>query len=203
MARIEVFADIVCPFTHVGLHRLVEARAARDASATIVVRAWPLERINGSPLDPELVASEITALRTQVARDLFRGFDASHFPKTSIPAFGLVAAAYAHDSALGESVSIAVRNAVFEHGLDVGDERVIKRMAETFGIEPFTAEQIEEAVAADWADGRARGVRGSPHFFVGDFEWFCPTLRVRHANGAFDVHDAEASTREFYAVAFG
>ena len=202
MARIEVFADIVCPFTHVGLHRLMEARAARRAGATIVVRAWPLERINGSPLDPALVASEIAALRT-VAPDLFRGFDATTFPTTSIPAFGLVAAAYAHDGALGESVSIAVRNAVFEHGLDVGDKRVIKTMATTFGVDPFTAEQVEEAVAADWTDGRARGVRGSPHFFVGDFEWFCPTLRVRHANGAFDVHNAEASTREFYAVAFG
>lgn len=201
MSRIEVFADIVCPFTHVGLRRLVEARDARGSAATIRVRAWPLELINGSPLDPKLVAEEIEALCAHVSPQLFRGFDTATFPRTSMPAFALVGAAYAASDARGEAVSLAVRNAVFEHGLDVSDPSVIARMAASFGVEPLAPAVAEEAVRRDWDRGKERGVRGSPHFFVGDLDWFCPTLSVRHDNGAFDVHDAEASTRDFYAVA--
>src|SRR5205823_264116 len=95
MTRIEVFADVMCPFTHVGLRRLVSARDAADATVRLRVRAWPLELINGEPLRVTLVAREIDELRAQVAPDLFTGFDAHTFPATSIPAFGLVAAAYA------------------------------------------------------------------------------------------------------------
>ncbi len=68
MSRIEVFADIVCPFTHVGLRRLTEARAGRETSPAVRVRAWPLELLNGAPLGAELAAREIEALRAQIAR---------------------------------------------------------------------------------------------------------------------------------------
>ena len=80
MSRVEVFADIVCPFTHVGLRRLSEARRGRETSPVVRVRAWPLEWLNGAPLDPDIVAREIDALRAQVAPDLFAGFDAATFP---------------------------------------------------------------------------------------------------------------------------
>ena len=56
MPVIEVFADVACPFTHIGLRRLVEQRAAlgRD-DVTLLVRAWPLELVNGKPLDPAFI----------------------------------------------------------------------------------------------------------------------------------------------------
>ena len=54
---------------------------------------------------------EIDALRATVAPDLFAGFDPKTFPRTSIPAFGLAAAAYRVDDATGEAVSFALRNA--------------------------------------------------------------------------------------------
>jgi hypothetical protein len=46
---VEVFADVSCPFAHVGLRRLVEQRdkLARD-DIVLRVRAWPLELVNGS-----------------------------------------------------------------------------------------------------------------------------------------------------------
>lgn len=50
---VEVFADLGCPFTHVGLRRLLARRAelARD-EPVLLVRAWPLELVNGQPLAP-------------------------------------------------------------------------------------------------------------------------------------------------------
>ena len=36
------------------------------------------------------------------------------------------------------------------------------------------------AVRADYDDGLARGVSGSPHFWVGDDDFFCPALDLGH-----------------------
>jgi hypothetical protein len=103
MDVIEVFADVSCPFTHVELRRLVARRAAEGhATPVLVVRAWPLELVNGQPLDPGFVAEEVGALREQVAPDLFAGFDPAAFPVTSIPALALAHAAYAVDAPTGE-----------------------------------------------------------------------------------------------------
>ncbi|HET9729434.1 MAG TPA: disulfide bond formation protein DsbA, partial [Acidimicrobiia bacterium] len=67
MTLIEVFADIVCPFTHTGLARLITERTRRGAEIQLRVRAWPLEYVNGEPTPPELVTEEVAALRQSVA----------------------------------------------------------------------------------------------------------------------------------------
>ena len=203
MSRIEVFADVVCPFTHVGLRRLSEARRARDMSLPMRVRAWPLEWINGAPLEPDLAAKEIAALRAQVAPELFAGFETATFPRTSIPAFGLVAAAYAVDDLTGEMVSLALRDALFEQGYDISDESVLKDIGRPFGIEPFDRIKTESAVRTDWERGKARGVQGSPHFFVGDRGWFCPSLDITHVGGRFEIQIADDAMRDFYVAALG
>ena len=77
---VEVFADVRCPFAHVGLLRFVERRRELGADdISLVVRAWPLELVNGTPLDAAMVSQKIRALREQVAPTLFRGFDEDAF----------------------------------------------------------------------------------------------------------------------------
>ncbi len=203
MERLEVFADIVCPFTHVGLRRFRDERRGRDACVAMRVRAWPLELINGAPLAPELARREIDALRASVARDLFRGFDEATFPNTSIPAFGLAAAAYAIDHKTGEAVSFAVRDAVFEQGVDVTDLAVLREIGRPFGVELLDLAESAAATRRDWERGKVRGVQGSPHFFVGDRGWFCPSLEVGHTGDRFDIEVAGETMREFYAAALG
>lgn len=203
MPSIEVFADIVCPFTHVGLRRLSEAGRARDAASAIRVRAWPLEWVNGAPLGADLAALEIDALRVQVAPELFAGFNAEKFPSTSIPAFGLAASAYAIDDETGERVSLAIRDALFEQGKDISDPDVLNLLARQFGVEPFDPVRAEAAVRADWERGKALGVQGSPHFFVGDRNWFCPSLDISHERGRLDIRMSDQSLRDFQAAAFG
>ena len=103
--RVEVYADLGCPFTHVGLRRFVERRAeaGRDDIA-LVVLAWPLEIVNGRPLDPAFIAEEVDEIREQVAPGVFAGFDPAAFPATSIPGMGLAARAYEQGAAVGEAV---------------------------------------------------------------------------------------------------
>jgi 2-hydroxychromene-2-carboxylate isomerase len=167
------------------------------------VRAWPLELVNGAPLDPDLATKEIAALREQVAPELFAGFDAATFPRTSIPAFGLVAAAYAVNDLTGEMVSLAVRDALFEQGDDISDNSVLRAIGRPFGIEPFDRIIAESAVRADWERGKARGVQGSPHFFVGDRGWFCPSLDITYEGERFEIQIADEAMRDFYAAALG
>jgi predicted DsbA family dithiol-disulfide isomerase len=180
---IDVFAEIVCPFAHVGLRRFIARRAqAGAATPRLRVRAWPLELVNGRPFDPDAVARHVEELRRQVAPDLFGRFDASSVPRSSLPAFGLVAEAYLHGDDLGEQVSLAIRTALFEDGQDVSDAAVLATLAHAHGIGTPSI-LARHAFQADYEEGRRRGVRGSPHFFVGDHEYFCPSLSIdRHGD---------------------
>lgn len=198
MTVIEVFADITCPFTHVGLRRFVRRRAeaGRDDLALHVL-AWPLEVVNGSPLDAAFIAEEIDCIRGQLGDDVFTGFDAAAFPRTSMPALALASAAAAVDLATGEAVSLALRDLVFEHGVDISDHGVLDALAAEHGI---TVDLNDDApVLAEHSLGTTRGVIGSPHFFTPEGDYFCPALRVgRNADGHLEVAaDPESFDRFF------
>lgn len=197
MSSIEVFADVLCPFTHVGLHTLIDRRRERGLDEPrLRIRAWPLELINGKPLDPDHIAAEIVALRASVRPDLFAGFSTDTFPNTSMHAFALSAAAdRTGDPVLIEEVGMALRDAVFEQGLDVGRPEVVQSVATRFGLAPLDPTATESAVRADWSEGKDRGVVGSPHFFTPDGGgWFCPGLAIsRDEAGAFVVAWKEGS----------
>ncbi len=205
MRTVEVFADILCPFTHVGLHTLIDRRAERGLDEPhLRIRAWPLELINGKPLDPDHIDAEITALRGSVRPDLFKGFSVEAFPKTSMTAFALTAAAdRTGDAVLSETVGMALRDAVFEHGLDIGRPEVVAAIAARFGLDPLDAHTTESAVRADWDEGRSRGVIGSPHFFTGEASWFCPGLAISRDNVGNFVVAWKQGSETFVDSVFG
>jgi predicted DsbA family dithiol-disulfide isomerase len=200
---IEVFADVCCPFTHVGLRRLVERRAqlGRD-QPRLRIRAWPLELVNGHPLDPALIAHEIAELRAQVAPDLFVGFDAGAFPATSMPALALVSAAYRRDLATGEAVSLALRDALFEHGRDIADRAVLAEIAAGNGVGEPDDDDRERPVD-DWHEGQRRGVVGSPYFFVATGPVFCPTLEITKVDGRLHITTDADAVESFMVAALG
>jgi len=188
---IEVYADVTCPFAHVGLRRLVEARARRRATEPVIrVRAWPLELVNGTPLTADALAPKIRALRActnDEPRFAAFGADNSHpFPTTSLPALAAEAAAYRIDDRTGERFALAIRHALFERGQDVGDVDVVAAICREHGT-PVPDGSDAAAVLEDLRRGVARGVRGSPHFFVGDVDAFCPALRIRHVGDAYEI----------------
>ena len=172
-----MFADVAGPFTHVGLRRFVDRRAELGREdVTLRVRAWPLEVVNGEPLDPHFIAEEVDDLRAQVAPTLFAGFREQAFPATSMGALALAAAAYDEDPAAGEHVSIELRDLLFEQGVDIAEHEVLARLAAELDV----AVDLDDPgrVLADHAEGVARGVIGSPHFFTPSGGFFCPALDV-------------------------
>ncbi len=198
---IEVFADVLCPFTHVGLRRLVDRRRELGSHELLRVRAWPLELVNGHPLDVGIVAEEVEELREQVASDLFAGFDPTRFPTTSLPAFTLVGSAYTRGTQLGERVSLAVREALFEQGRNIGSAEVLDDIAVAHGLAPIAGVD-RAAIVADWEEGKRRGVLGSPHFFLGDGGFFCPALDIKRVGDQLQISTDPAAFEAFADRAF-
>jgi predicted DsbA family dithiol-disulfide isomerase len=176
---IEVFAELACPFTHLALRRIVQRRRDDGLSEPhLRIRPWPLELVNGKPMDPQHVGKEVDALRAQVSPDLFTGFDEASFPTTSMPGFRLVEAAYAAGEVTGERVSLELRTALFEEGRDISDPEVLGIIASAHGVE-VPGEDLDAQVERTFAEGKRRGVEGSPHFFVDDHSAFCPLLDIQ------------------------
>ncbi len=175
---IEVFGDIWCPFTHVGLRMIHDQRsAAGRADAAIWVRAWPLELVNGHPLDSRATWDHAQLLREQVTPNLFSHFDITRFPSSTIEALALANRAYATDVHVGERISFALRHALFEEGQDISDPVTLERIAGIHGT-GMPDRSDRDQVVADWREGQRRGVLGSPHFFCGDEGAFCPSLDI-------------------------
>jgi len=193
---VEVFADITCPFTHVGLSRVATLLANSGASVDLRVRAWPLEWVNGAPLAAAAVAVKAAALREGLGIDQFSGLDTDHWPSTTIPALNLAASARQAGSAIGLAVSRELRDALFERGTDIADLAVLAEMASRHGL-PIPTVEPSQSVLDDYAEGKSRGVRGSPDFFIGNDEFFCPALDLGHdeygnLTAQFDMRGLEA-----------
>jgi predicted DsbA family dithiol-disulfide isomerase len=202
MQQIEVFADIACPFAHAGLRAFADYR--REVGATtprLRVRAWPLELVNGTSHSGTHLAPEVDALRADAAPDLFAGFAADRFPTTTLPALAASAAAYRLGVAHGEAFSLAVRDALWEHGLDIAHPELLASLRAGLRIPGPTADD-EAAVRADWAEGRERGVTGSPHFFTERGDFFCPSLDIDQGDAGMRVQFDAAGFRRFVAAAF-
>jgi hypothetical protein len=174
----EVFADIWCPFTHVGLRAVRDQlRHKNKSEVRLWVRSWPLEWVNGQAMNPSRVSQHAHQLRRQVSPQLFSGLDTAHFPRSTIPVLALVARAYKSGWQVGESISFEVRDWLFETGQDVADPDVRGRLAASFGLASPEPDDYA-TVVADWKAGVARGVLGSPHFFCGAANLFCPSLDI-------------------------
>jgi hypothetical protein len=74
-------------------------------------------------------------------------------------------------------VSLALRDSLFETGLDISRPDVLVGVANAHGVGEIIPED-DKAVQADWREGRSRGVKGSPHFFCGKIDAFCPSFDI-------------------------
>ncbi len=209
---IEVFADIWCPFTHVGL-RFIDEQRQRSGRTDIAihVRAWPLEMVNQRPMDPVSTRANATELRAQVAPDLFDAYfhestppeDAPPwFPSSTVEALALTAKAYRRDVMLGEKVSFALRTALFEEALNISSPEVLAHIATTHGLDlPDDADRA--AVISDWEEGQRREVIGSPHFFRGGESKFCVALQIsRDPDTGLHVERNTAAIQGFFSEFF-
>lgn len=183
---IEVFADMLCPFAHVSIHELARARGNRSGpTPALWIRAWPLELIDGGPVDTATIGQEVAALRATVAPQRFAGFDPATFPASALPAFAVAAAAYREDPVRGEAVGIELRDRLWEHGEDIADPDVLAAVIDRHGLE--VTEVDRASIGQDHTEGAERGVIGSPYFFAAGRGFFCPAFSVSRDDSGFQV----------------
>ena len=192
LVEIEIFADVWCPFAHFSLRTVRAFRDRLSPESTILVRAWPLELVNGKPLDPVVTAAHVAELRRDVAPELFTGFDPDAMPTTTIGALALVEAANDADAELGERLSVELRDALFEEGRRIDDD-MLARLARRSGLD-VSAIGDRGRVESRLEEGRTRGVRGSPHIFIDESGVFCPLLDIERSQLG-DVHMKERFER--------
>ena len=196
--EIEIFADVWCPFAHFSLRTVRAFRDRLSPESPILVRAWPLELVNGKPLDPVVTAAHVAELRRDVVPELFAGFDPDAMPTTTLGALALVEAANDVDPWLGEGISIELRDTLFEEGQRIDDE-MLTRIARHSGLD-ITVTRDRTRVESRLEEGRIRGVRGSPHVFIGQSGMFCPLLDIERSRGELHMKERferfEAFVRE-------
>ena len=183
---IEVYADPSCPFAHVGLIRLIQRRNELGLNSTIRVRAWPLEFVNGVPLDPATTVRKVAALRAQVAPELFKGFHKQTAGHSTISAMALEEIAYLRSDMLGLKVSLRLRHLYFEQGHPL-TEALLERVANEVDLQVPPTQDSLDSVNASWEVGKRRGVIGSPHFFTATNSYFCPSLKIGHDGEALVI----------------
>ena len=193
---IEVFADIWCPFTHVGLRAIQEQRARSGRTdVAIWVRAWPLELVNGAPLDPTVTWEHAADLRDEVAPELFRHLDVDRFPSSTLDALALANRAYRSGLQVGERMTSRSEMPSSKRGGTSRIAFVLESLASDLGV-VMPDESDRAGVLADWHEGVRRGVLGSPHFFCGGTDVFCPSLDITKdpIEGVSIVRDASRLT---------
>lgn len=176
---IAFYADITCPWAHVCVHRLHQARDRLGLTEVVTFdpRAFPLELVNNEPTPKMILDAEIPVagdLEPNAGWQLWQG-DESKYPVTTLPALEAVIAAKEQGSRPAELLDRALRRAFF------GASRTISMRHEILAV----AEEIDgldrDVLAAALDDGRARGaltkdhlvsettsVEGSPHVFLAD-----------------------------------
>ena len=194
----EIYADIWCPFAYVGLLAAQTERERLGRSGEIfMIRAWPLELVNGIALDANKTARNVRQLREQVAPHLFQGFDETRFPRSTLSALALSSAAYKISPEIGEDISYELRSLFFEGGVDISEPEVLADLAGRYRIDAANGFDQTDVVK-EWHAGQSRGVLGSPHFFCHDVNLFCPSLSINHdENGALTIRRNSETLRKF------
>ncbi|MFN3215759.1 MAG: hypothetical protein ACE367_04625 [Acidimicrobiales bacterium] len=100
----------------------------------------------------------------------------------------------------GERISLALRDALFEEGRDIGRGDVLADLAETEGLALVDG---DERVRSSWETGLGRGVVGSPHFFTAGGGFFCPALHIERVDGHLRIAPDHDAFEAFVAAAVG
>jgi len=178
--RVDVWSDLVCPWCHVGLHRLRRVAAAEGLDLDLVHHAFQL--------DPGRAASEPTrdALRRRYGGDvdamMARAQAAAHAEGMPGVELGRTVAANTRDGhrvaalakrqGLQDQAVERLMRAHFEEGADLGDRATLVRLAGEAGLDEGVVRamletgELQEEVQRDLDEARALGVHGVPFFVV-------------------------------------
>lgn len=177
--RIEVYADIACPWTYLVVWRLRQLWPGYEGRVEVIWRALSLEYINERATPKPAHDAEVALIR-RIEPELPLGEWKRpdwQWPSTVWPALEALACAQAQSAAAGFAMSWALRHAFF------AESRCLALRHELFAIARSSGGALDLArFEADWDMGRHKGgvieesrrgwhalkVNGSPTFVLPD-----------------------------------
>ena len=176
---IAVFSDIGCPWSHLAVHRLHEARRRLGLEDKVRFdhRAFPLEVFNQRPT-PKLVLDAEIPVCGGIAPDagwqLWQGPD-HEYPTSTLLALEAVQAAKAQGLQASEELDLALRRAFFADSRCISMRHVILDVAAS--CPSVDADRLRDdldrgaarpAVLEQCRASESDDVQGSPHVFLPD-----------------------------------
>jgi predicted DsbA family dithiol-disulfide isomerase len=170
---IAIYSDIACPWAHLTVHRLWEARQRLGAPVLFDHRPFALEIVNERPTPKAVLEAEVPVVAPhgwEAGWQMWQG-KPWEWPVTSLLALEAVQAAKEQSLQASEALDRALRRAFF------GDSRCISMRHVVLEV-ASKVDEVDEGALADALDaGRARAavmepvpddVNGSPHLFLPD-----------------------------------
>lgn len=183
--RIEVWHDLVCPWCRIGLHNLETALSEfDDAPVEVVHRAYILDPSvpsEGVDMAESMARKMGSADRVQAAHARVAqagaqyGLTFDFASQKVMPQTAHTHAVIAWAPAEKRRALIgAIHDAHFLEGRNIGDAATLGELAASVGLDGEAARAAAtdparlEAVRAEARTSRPAGVRGVPHFVIGD-----------------------------------
>ncbi|KAA2267196.1 hypothetical protein F0L68_00125 [Solihabitans fulvus] len=175
---IQLWSDLLCPFAHVAIHRLVTARRrlGLDGRVTLDHHTFPLELFNGPHPRPGTDTEAVGLGQIEPAAG-FRVWTQPDwlYPSTVLLAAEAVHAAKAQGLGAAEELDRALRAAFWVESRSIAHRKVILDVAGETGAVDVTelAAALDSGwhradVMADYAVASTSAVNGSPHLFLPD-----------------------------------
>ena len=186
--RLEIFADLICPWCWIGKHRLERALKLRPQQG--LVARWRAFQLNPGMAPGGMDRRDYLAAKfggeTQATRvyDAVRAagqsegleFAFERIKRTPSTVKGHRLVRFAQDRGQGGAMMEALFQAYFRRGEDIGDREVLTRIAMTLGFEADRVRALLDgpggldAVQAEDALARRHGINGVPcYIFNGKY----------------------------------
>jgi len=176
---IQVWSDLGCPWSHVVVWRLHDARRrlGLEGRVTFDHHAFPLELFNDEPTPRWHIDVEAPVAGTLAPRAGWQAWSApdSHWPVTLLPPMEAVQAAKLQSPAAAEQLDRGLRRALYGESRCISLRHVILEVAnETDAVDvERLAQALDDgraraALMADWRIAQGEEVRGSAHLFAPD-----------------------------------
>jgi len=176
---IVVYADITCPWAHLAVHRLHEARRklGLEDELRFDIRSFPLELFNETPTPKKTLDAEISVaggLDPSAGWQMWQRPE-SEYPVTSLPALEAVQAAKEQSLLASEQLDRRLRRGFFAESRVISLRHEILDLAgdcDALDVDALTAALDSGTARAavmeqkEFAEGNA--VKGSPHVFLAD-----------------------------------
>jgi len=183
--KIEVVADVVCPWCYLGWARLQEALKLRpDVKAEISWRTYQLRPAMPQAgedykklMEEKFGAARLQEIRqnmTELGRDHALDFNFEKIEKSPNTASAHRLILWAQEEGKLDAVAMGVMRAYFTEGKFIGDESVLAGIGAAAGmdraaiVKKFASGEGKDTLAADAARNGEEGVSAVPYYVIGD-----------------------------------